>query len=559
MAGSRIACLLVPDLPLAAALRAQPELAEQAVAIATGPGPRAEILSVSPEAARRGVRPFTTTVQARAACAELRVRVASPSLERAARAALLDVALSASPRVEAAPPSAGLYAAEAVVFLDATGTGSLFRSEAGLAAALEARATRLGLPPVVAIAGSRPTAHIAARKLARGKPARDSVRARSDGARQAGRRSGVQKGRNPARQATQARKEDKQLRDEDTPPASDPRPNVEIVHQDAAYLAPLPIDLLDPAPPLAEALTRFGIRRIGELARLPRSALLTRLGAGARELLDLARGASRPPLPAAPASTRCEEALDLEHPLEHLEPLAFVLRGLLSRLGERLACRGLGCGDLDLRLALDGGGRDARRVGVAAPTGDVRVLLRLLCLSLEARPPGAAIEGVALATEGRPLRADQLDLFRPAGPAPALLARTVAELEALCGPGRVGAPALADSHRPDAWAVAAFAPASVAPVEPRRPGAGELSLRALRPPVAAEVRVVAGRPVSLRSAVANGRVTAVSGPWRSTGAWWSAEERFALDHFDVWTSDGTLCRLRLDRIGGRWEIDAVYD
>jgi hypothetical protein len=54
-------------------------------------------------------------------------------------------------------------------------------------------------------------------------------------------------------------------------------------------------------------------------------------------------------------------------------------------------------------------------------------------------------------------------------------------------------------------------------------------------------------------------VTDAAGPWRTTGAWWSEEERFAFDHFDVWTSDGTVCRLRLDRVERRWEIDAVYD
>ena len=447
------------------------------------------------------------------ACAELQVRLASPSLERAAREALLDVARSASPRIEPAPPAAGLYAAEAAVFLDAAGTGSLFRSEAGLVTALADRALRLGLPAAVTLAGSRPTALVAARKIAK--------RGRAGGG-----------------------------PDTLVLPAGD----------DAAFLAPLPLDLLDPDQEVAEALARFGIRRIGELARLPRRALLTRLGAGARRLLELALGTEHAPLPAVPAETRCEEAIDLEASLDRLEPLAFVLRGLLARLTERLGCRGLVCGDLDLRLDLEGGERDARRVGVAAPTSDVRVLLRLVCLSLDSRPPPAAVAGVSLATEGRAVRADQLDLFRPAGPAPALLARTVAELEALCGPGRIGAPAVADTHRPGAWAVAHFAPASREPRPSRAgPAPGQPAVRALRPPVPAEVRVVAGRPAFVRSAVANGSVADAAGPWRTTGAWWSEEERFAFDHFDVWTSDGTVCRLRLDRVERRWEIDAVYD
>jgi protein ImuB len=84
-------------------------------------------------------------------------------------------------------------------------------------------------------------------------------------------------------------------------------------------------------------------------------------------------------------------------------------------------------------------------------------------------------------------------------------------------------------------------------------------VRAIRPPVTAQVRVVQGRPGWVRSAVANGRVVCLAGPWRTTGGWWAPEERFAYDCFDVQTSDGTVARLRLDRIRKIWQIDAVYD
>jgi protein ImuB len=203
---------------------------------------------------------------------------------------------------------------------------------------------------------------------------------------------------------------------------------------------------------------------------------------------------------------------------------------------------------------------------VAAPTLDVRVLLRLVALSLEARPPAAEVEGVAVACEGRALRGDQLDFFRPAGPPPALLSRTLAELEALCGPGRVGAPVVVDSPRPDAFALAPFAPppahaAEGAPAarESAPPYAHHLTVRALRPALPAQVELRGGRLAALRSAVARGRVVHSAGPWRTSGNWWSPEERFAFDHYDVVTSDGTAARLRHDPLRDRWEVDAIYD
>jgi len=504
----RIACLRVPDLPLVAERRARPELEGRPVAVAAGPGPRAELVAVSAEGRRRGVHPGSTAAQGRAICAGLTVCVASPARERAARDALLDVALSVAPRAAPAPTPAGSrpWAAEAAVFLDASGVSALFRSEAGFAGAAVERARRVGLPAVAAVAGSRAVAEIAARTL-------------------------------DAPGATRV-----------VPPGEEP-----------AFLAPLPLDLADPDDALAGALARLGVRRLGELARLPRRSLASRLGAEALRLASLARGEARSPALPPPEAPRLEEATDLEAPVERLEPLAFVLRGLLSRLGARLALRGLGCGDLELSLALEGGAEDARRVGVASPTDDPRVLLRLVCLALETHPPASAVEAVCVATRPLPVRRDQLDLFRPPGPPPALLGRTLVELEALCGEGRMGSPEPADDHRPDAFTLRPFAPAPRDPAAPAGADSPTLALRMLRPPAPARVRSAAGRPVWLESAVARGAVVAAAGPWRTSGGWWCPARRFAVEHFDVQTADGGVVRLRFDALRRSWCVDAVYD
>jgi protein ImuB len=90
-------------------------------------------------------------------------------------------------------------------------------------------------------------------------------------------------------------------------------------------------------------------------------------------------------------------------------------------------------------------------------------------------------------------------------------------------------------------------------------GRAGLAVRALRPPLAAQVQANHGHPERVRSALANGRVVRAAGPWRTSGGWWCPERRFAFDHFDVETEDGLVVRLRLDRLSGRWEIDALYD
>jgi protein ImuB len=204
----------------------------------------------------------------------------------------------------------------------------------------------------------------------------------------------------------------------------------------------------------------------------------------------------------------------------------------------------------------------------------------VLVQALDSRPPGAAVRFAALEAEGRALRGDQLDLFRPAGPAPAALGRTLAALQALCGEARLGSPRPADDHRPHRFELRPFEPVELRSPALRAPAslgsaslralracarwapaspACTLALRALRPPVPAEVRLSGSGPGHVRSAIANGAVVHLAGPWRTTGGWWSPETHHAYDHYDVETSDGTLSRLRFDHRRRRWHIDAVYD
>ena len=73
------------------------------------------------------------------------------------------------------------------------------------------------------------------------------------------------------------------------------------------------------------------------------------------------------------------------------------------------------------------------------------------------------------------------------------------------------------------------------------------------------MRLRAGRPSVIESALSSGEILHCAGPWRTTGSWWSRRERFAFDHFDVATDAGLLLRLRYDHLERCWQIDAVYD
>src|SRR5436189_5216522 len=98
----RIACLLVPDLPVAAACRADPDLAGRPLALAAGTGTHAPIVAASAAAHTRGVRAGHTVAQARAIAADLVVRPRDDAAERSAVRALGDGAASPASRIEAA-------------------------------------------------------------------------------------------------------------------------------------------------------------------------------------------------------------------------------------------------------------------------------------------------------------------------------------------------------------------------------------------------------------------------------------------------------------------------
>ena len=237
-----------------------------------------------------------------------------------------------------------------------------------------------------------------------------------------------------------------------------------------AALASIPVELLaeevidprdglaqgNPALPhayLATAFRRWGLRTAGDVAALPVDAVGLRLGPAGARACRLARGLDDEPfVPQLPADA-LEEAIELDYPVAELEPFSFLLRGLVDRALGRLRERSLACAGLTLRLALDTRGVDVRMVPIAAPTSDAATLLQLARLDLARRPPAAPIVGVRLLALPARVRATQLDILRPAGPAPDRLAATIARLAALVGPDNVGAPAAEETWREEAVAV----------------------------------------------------------------------------------------------------------
>jgi protein ImuB len=520
----RIACVFVPQLALQAVLRRTPDARGGPVAVleaggGDGTGPsngggkarakRSRVTEVSTEARREGVRAGMTGAQASAVCAGLRLLTVTAADREAASAALADIGFAFAPRIE----RGGNGIVFERIFFDSEDLARLYPAgETAIAQAVQAAAARVGLGVRVAIAASKGLARLATRAHELALVPTAAV---------------------PAREAL----------------ASIP---VELLAEEAAL----------PHAHLATAFRRWGLRTAGDVAALPVDAVGLRLGPAGARACRLARGlddeAFVPQLPA----DALEEAIELDYPVAELEPFSFLLRGLVDRALGRLRERSLACAGLTLRLALDTRGVDVRMVPIAAPTNDAATLLQLARLDLARRPPAAPIVGVRLLALPARARATQLDILRPAGPAPDRLAATIARLAALVGPDNVGAPAAEETWREEAIAVTPFEVRPDARGEPPRDAPGgdpRLTIRRRRPPEEIEMLLDREGPTAFRGRDTTARVLIAAGPYRLSGEWWREGEGFQGEYWDMHASDGAVYRVHQDRRDGRWYLDGYYD
>jgi protein ImuB len=276
----------------------------------------------------------------------------------------------------------------------------------------------------------------------------------------------------------------------------------------------------------------------------------------------LARGEDPRPLVPALPEERFEQALDLEWPIEGLEPLSFVLGRLMEPLEAHLARRDRGAAVLHVRLHLVTRAVHARSLQLPAPMRDARALRTLALLDLESHPPGAAIDRVVVAVDPTPGRVVQFSLLTRPLPSPEQVSTLMARLAALMGEDRCGSPVPVDTWQPGALAMQPFAPRDSNVLHSKHDVASNVAvaLRRFRIPIPARVRIEAGAPARVtvdRRGFSSGRVTAAAGPWRTSGAWWC--ERWDRDEWDVALPDGTTYRVFRERDADRWFIEGVVD
>lgn len=365
------------------------------------------------------------------------------------------------------------------------------------------------------------------------------------------------------------------------------------------FLAPLPLALLPLSGELEETLRSLGLRRVGELAALPREEVEARLGPEGVRVHRLACGEDgrsfRPLRPEEPP----EASLELEGGVETAEPLLFALRGLVDRVCGGLAERGTCAARLQLLLRLEDGSRAEATVVPARPTRRASLLYDLCRAALErgAWESGARGKGAVLPSggagsaplAGRPRRASaplpaaveevvlrvsrlappgarQGDLFTAEWRDPMEAAAALLRLQARLGEAAVARPLPRPDHRPErrsGWvSVGAGVPHVAGRLDPTAPSPSPRSgappsgsaappsvgapppdplpgaLRLLPVPLPVQVRTADGRPVEVEDGGGRHTLVAAEGPERLSGDWW--RDPYRREYYRACTAAGEL-------------------
>ena len=348
-----IACLSIPGFSLRAPLLRRPELRGKPVALAPVPGTRPLLGSCTRAAHEAGVRPGMLLSEALATCPRLELVEQDPAGVEEAWEAVLRRLEEAGFAVEPAEPGCVYFETRGVERL-AGGLAQALRR--ALDAVGEEWGARVG-------AASRRFAALAAATVA------------------------------PAGRAL-------------------------VIDDGEAhlFLEPLPLDLLPLSPERREELSELGVRRLGELARLPGAAVADRLGADGAEAWQLARGEGKGNASVEPRRPPAEiaETLSFPEPVANELTLARALAALLERLLARPERAGRAPRQLALSAKLVGGGSWRRSLTLREPTAEPD-RLRLALASKLAELPAPTAELRLELGELTESVGTQAELVRPRG------------------------------------------------------------------------------------------------------------------------------------------------
>lgn len=346
-------------------------------------------------------------------------------------------------------------------------------------------------------------------------------------------------------------------------------------------LASLPAEALRLPEETCTLLADLGVRRIDQIAALPRATLLARFGPKVLGQLDRASGAAPEALVARALPAEREFAWPFEHPTARQEMIEFALEELVARACGALARERLGMLRLECCFEYERHATDRFVVGLyraSACPRHVGELVRLKLEQLRFREPVAAIRAVVLAEDR--LEFHQQEMFfadsqeQQNRDAPRALAALVDRLSNRLGARAVVRPWLLASAQPEF--ACQYLPLASLSARPRRasprasrgraaapspiePTCGDRPFYLEREPRRLTVLSVApdGPPARVRLAGRDERIVRCWGPERIETGWWRSR-CVRRDYYQVETGGGERYWLFRELTSGGWFLHGEF-
>jgi protein ImuB len=301
-----------------------------------------------------------------------------------------------------------------------------------------------------------------------------------------------------------------------------------------------------------------GLRTLGDYLKIPRQDLTERLGSMAGHWHDLLHGKVLRLLRLHRPPESLKQSYDFEDPVQDLESVVFILKRLLHGLSSRLAARHVAASNLEISLRLERGKKLTKTVRLPEPLVAPEAMLHPLQTLLESLQAGAPIIGLDLDAETTLPSSAQREWFGRQLPQPERWAGTLAQLEALLGPGKVGIPVPPANHQPDAFTLRA--PGSSGGASVHHPSC-PVPLHRFRPPlpvsVAFESRQDQPLPLAILNGEYRGEITRARGPFPQSGQWWEPTTRWQRLEWDIQLVNHQLLRLVFVP-PEHWQLDGRY-
>lgn len=362
------------------------------------------------------------------------------------------------------------------------------------------------------------------------------------------------------------------------------RPHVVAVGESPAFLAPLPITLLE-MPDLTDVLWRLGVRTLGDFAALDPTDVLGRFAHPGLVAHARASGADERSPDATDPPVEMTATMEFDPPVERVDQAAFAARHLALELHARLQTRGAACSQLTIEAEsehgeqFERGWRHEGALSVAAMTDRVRWQLDGWLNAAASVRPSGGLSRLSLRPENLlPAGGRQLGFWGGETEADQRAGRAVARLEALVGVENVRVAQWRGGREPDEMITLLPAGAidlcerQVAIVD-ERPWPGQI-------PAPSPVELFAERSIQVidtegKSVTVSGRgmvssspdrvsrdgknwkkVVAWSGPWLIDERWWDVDRARRRARFQLVDQDGSAILAYVER--GAWWLAGTY-